>query len=1177
MMANLLQAQATAEDDEEVIELSPFVLDGSSDMGYYSSQTLAGGRMKSDLKDVATSVQVVTAEMIQDIGATSLEEILVYTTNTDVAGSMSNYTAADAAGDGTLSSEVARQDPGNANRVRGLGSATRTANYYETSIPFDSYNSGRIDINRGANSFLFGLGSPGGIINSNPAQADFRNSTSIDFHVSTENFENNTSLRGSFNVNRVLIDDKLAVRIAVMDGTDEYTQRPAMRETSRRYIAAKFKPFADKQILLRANYESGDIFSVPVDRIAPLETLSTFINDPYGTVFDTPSGRWSHDPFNNITDNNQGVGYLGVDAAGNAVSVANYNKQIKPNGWAIVWDDSLNADGLPTRATHTGWTNARIRRKNPYFDPNNNLTGNTESGMVRGLRLTDIGGDYQGFNRQGLVDYEIYDFRTNLLTGPLDYYSNDFDRVNVTLEAVSKRGDFGIELGYNREEWIRDSYVGVGTPEISIDNNYTFAQGPNELFGDVNPNYGKLYITGTAANNSLNKDIRETKRATAFAKLDFTEKFENSPLKWLGRHTVTGLYDHNVLDQEQFANRQFIFGNDAGFHLVQANATQYQRQVASLYYISDAHPAAFTDSSFQVSDFRVTGLPSNLSETYPAGYEIPVSFLSMGDAANDLRWNSPVGDERPSVGAFTPEWQPTTGSLIETTVESFALNMQSFLINDLLVANLGWREDTVQLIRNANPPRTDEFVPILDSEGFNLDGIEGDTITENVFSYGLVAKVPNRWLPEGTSLSFHYGDSSNFIPNPGGFDWNGDPVPSSSGSTRELGVTVGLMNNKLVARLNAYKGKVANEPFGGVDDAYKFMSTAYVLRGYQTLFQDQDVYDRDRDGVFDLDLDDDGNLYDPDLDNNGFLDRLEVGGADYVAGDTYMSLADFLIVEQAYSDLVNPWVRETGGLELISGADTADGEPQVTSGNGLWFTLGDTVDLTAEGVEFELTFNPTRNLRLSANVTQQESRQDNVAPRLTELWDQLIAISQATPSAQFVTQGGNKLSTPLRTEAYASNTLQGVWVNSERVGQAYLAARALAGSDNPEVREYRVNLLGNYTFSEGRFKGMNIGGAFRYQDQAAAGYPVITDPVSGFAVKDVFNPHLDETTEYVDFWIGYKRKIFNDKMNWRIQLNIRNLFADKDPLAIQFQPDGSIARVSIPVPRQFSLSNTFSF
>ena len=1175
-------------DDEAVIELSPFHVDASEDQGYYSSQTLAGGRLKSDLKDVATSVQVVTAQMLEDIGATSLDEVLVYTTNTDVAGQMSMYTAAqDTDGGGTLSSEAARQDPGNANRVRGLGAATRTANYFETSIPTDSYNSSRIDINRGANSFLFGLGSPGGIINANPDQAMFRNSNRVDVRFSTENFDNNFSTRASFNINRQLIKDKLAVRVAAMTSDDEYAQQGASKEDERYYGAIKFKPFADKHIIFRANYEEGKISAVPVDRLGPLESLSNFIDDPLGTQFDSPTGRMSIDAYNNILANsaiNGNVGYLGVDANGVAVPLI-YNNSIKNRGWTIMFDDTINANGHPTWATQSGWTNNFIRRGNPVFDPDNNLRGNNQSMLARVIRTSELGGDFVGYTSQGVTNYDVFDFRRNLLTGPLDSYANDFDRLNLTMEMVSQSGNFGAEIGFNKESWTRDSFVAIGVPEINIDINETLpvgmlpSDGVNPGGGnEANPNYGRLYLGARTASRADYIDDREAIRATVFGKFDFEEKFGDSPLSWLGRHTVTGLLDHNEYFQQRNDYRQFIFGNDAGFHLGQPNATNFQRQTATHYYISPAFPQAFTDPNFQVSDFFVTGMDPRINLNYADGFSIPLSYLSQGNPATDVSRTRPVGDERPAVAEFQPIWSPTAGSLAETTVESFALNMQSFFLNDLLVANLGWREDNVDIIRNTEPPRTDEQVPILDADGFNLDGIEARTVNSEVFAYGLVAKVPNRWMPEGTSMSFHYGDSENFVPNPGGFTWEGDPVPSASGTTKEYGVSVSLMQNKLHARFNWYEGAVSDEPYLAIDRAYKLISQQDVLTPRRDLFDDMDNYDRNRDGILDLvpNPDDPGGaLIDPDLNKNGYLDSVEAADPNFE--QNYLSLAELAILDSGFAQLVNPWAAETGGLILTSGADTADGETVTVQGNGLFFTLSDTVDLEAEGMEFELIYNPTRNLRLSANVTQQESRTSNVAANTTILWDRLLAIYGSTPKGLRAPAGTNKLENELRDDPLQEGTMFARYALDPNKGQTYLAQRALSGSDNPEVREYRVNVLGNYTFSEGRLAGTKIGAAYRWQDQAAAGYAMTIDPEYGLPVKDVANPYYDETTNFVDFWIGYRFKAFGDKVDWNIQLNVRNLFADTDPVAVQFQPDGSIARVAVPVPRQFILSNTFSF
>jgi len=78
-------------------------------------------------------------------------------------------------------------------------------------------------------------------------------------------------------------------------------------------------------------------------------------------------------------------------------------------------------------------------------------------------------------------------------------------------------------------------------------------------------------------------------------------------------------------------------------------------------------------------------------------------------------------------------------------------------------------------------------------------------------------------------------------------------------------------------------------------------------------------------------------------------------------------------------------------------------------------------------------------------------------------------------------------------------------------------------------------------------------------------------------IKKVTEPYYDDGSRFIDCWFGYSRRVFNNKVGWRIQLNIRNVLADGDPIVVQLQPDRSPARVSIPVPRQFVLSNTFSF
>ena len=120
-------------------------------------------------------------------------------------------------------------------------------------------------------------------------------------------------------------------------------------------------------------------------------------------------------------------------------------------------------------------------------------------------------------------------------------------------------------------------------------------------------------------------------------------------------------------------------------------------------------------------------------------------------------------------------------------------------------------------------------------------------------------------------------------------------------------------------------------------------------------------------------------------------------------------------------------------------------------------------------------------------------------------------------------------------------------------------------------------------FTEGRLKGFKMGGAFRWTDARAIGYgssvlSYLPDEVNvEVPVVDVTKPFFSKEDGKTDVWLGYSRKVFNDKARWSIQMNIRNLFADSKPIVIQRQPDGTPGRTSIPAHRQFILSNTLSF
>ncbi|MCH6255190.1 TonB-dependent receptor [Puniceicoccaceae bacterium K14] len=100
------------------------------------------------------------------------------------------------------------------------------------------------------------------------------------------------------------------------------------------------------------------------------------------------------------------------------------------------------------------------------------------------------------------------------------------------------------------------------------------------------------------------------------------------------------------------------------------------------------------------------------------------------------------------------------------------------------------------------------------------------------------------------------------------------------------------------------------------------------------------------------------------------------------------------------------------------------------------------------------------------------------------------------------------------------------------------------------MREWRANFVTYYNFTEGRFAGNGLGGAARWQDKAAISYPTIEVLAEGsdtpIYVGDISNPFYDNAQTNFDFGVSYQTKVMDNKVDWKIQLNVQNVFASED-------------------------------
>ncbi|HRP05453.1 MAG TPA: TonB-dependent receptor [Opitutaceae bacterium] len=123
-----------------------------------------------------------------------------------------------------------------------------------------------------------------------------------------------------------------------------------------------------------------------------------------------------------------------------------------------------------------------------------------------------------------------------------------------------------------------------------------------------------------------------------------------------------------------------------------------------------------------------------------------------------------------------------------------------------------------------------------------------------------------------------------------------------------------------------------------------------------------------------------------------------------------------------------------------------------------------------------------------------------------------------------------------------------------------VALEGLTGFGN---RKYKGSAFARYGFSEGILKGLSLGLGYRYQSKNVVGVQ-------------------DRTLIYGNsFWqadamLGYDTHGFHPGHKLRLQLNVRNLFDETDPLILRYQGTG-IRRYKLMDPREWTLSATYLF
>jgi hypothetical protein len=221
--------------------------------------------------------------------------------------------------------------------------------------------------------------------------------------------------------------------------------------------------------------------------------------------------------------------------------------------------------------------------------------------------------------------------------------------------------------------------------------------------------------------------------------------------------------------------------------------------------------------------------------------------------------------------------------------------------------------------------------------------------------------------------------------------------------------------------------------------------------------------------------------------------------------------------------------------------------------------LTDTADSVAKGHELEVVFNPTRNWRLLANVAQQETVRSNVSPGTRRILQALLP-AWNHPAFANINRG-------------SENTIQYL---TNLVLVPYANLIATEGVASAEQRKYRANLVTNYTFRAGKLRGFGVGTGVRWQDKVGIGYVTTRNPDTTVKI-DRTKPYFAPGETNVDVFASYGRRLWKDRLDWKVQVNVRNALGTDTLIAINAQPDGSIAAYRVPPEKRIYLTNSFSF
>lgn len=1273
-------APADSPADQPVLQLSPFEVSASSNEGYLATSSLAGSRLKTDLKDIASPVSVVTPQFMQDTGARNLTDLLVYTTNTEVNGIAGNYTGVDLGKDGASSQNGNLRNPQTGNRVRGLGSADITRNFFATDIPLDAYNTENIEIQRGPNAVLFGLGSPAGIINGTMkapilGQQKFKTELRVNNYGGT---------REALDANVPLLANTLGFRLNLLREDEKFRQEESYAHTTRGTAALRWEPKLAKSIFtqITANLELGQTdssrprFALPVDMISNwfepsrLNKLTTAVPVNRATV--APGGAWyQYGPYLN-----RDIGGVGewFDQEGMVWFNPNTSETGVPSNPAF--PDAYHQRGGAVMSTSRIGNWGMIAPVN-YYD-NFHMTLNpgvhpltqkaTFAGdadlLARINHMEQVSGQsftskpWNTWQAGQITDPSVFDFWNHDLAGPNNTQYVKYRAWNLNGVQTYFDGKLGLELAYDRQNYRNGHINWINNPNnINIDINQNLRRSteyanPAQYGPEIaNPGFERLVVV-SGTEGLRNQNDRTAERATAYYQLDLKEMVEHRWLKrLLGSHVFTGNVSRQTFRarSRSFSLQTLGTGNELSRYIAP------NEDFLGLHYLDTAANVATNPgiAGLGIQPISVIqaaepgeGTVNDLYLDTQSVPRVPGYSRQQATGINDYRTNEAnmyrngPSDQKSRVNNRTFIVQ--SRFFDDKVVGLWSVRRDDFFqqskgatsrFTSLLDANGKPTGATAYNLGTQVQAPNGNYHSLPDSENWLYDPANDKRAIQTTRSWGLVVHSPefiNRHLPWGTNFSYSLNASSNFRPESLSFDMYHKPNGTPSGVSRDHSFRINTLDGKLDLRVTWFKTVQKNAPYGGGPSGQAIkQQLARTLNGLMIdAISSTGVQNTTPEWLINKWFF--GDNYDKALaaqpipDNwtkeNGadllnqplrIRSRAVPGQPGYVAEGTPRPTGGGVYSEPPITDAELRYRREwfaartdeqwfrpfniykADGLDLNDGfqlvrtpVGSSSAAPAFTwNADGGPTGYGATSDKTSKGVELEIAANLTPNWRVIINGSRTNASDTNIlnaagGGNIVKYYQAVKAVAQDgyTPADATATYNYWQKKGFAQIASFGDNSREYLgYIWTDGFERSYLQALAAEGKDVGELRKYHLNLITSYDFRQGRLKGVGVGGAVRWQDKPLLGFKkVFLDaPVLNW-VDDLSAPIYGSTETNCDLWVSYHRKL-NKRINYSIQLNVRNAFGGKKLIAVAANPDGSVGSYRMSEGTTWELTNRFEF